>query len=77
MSLHPSSDPISSGARIFVAGHRGLVGSAIVRRLGAQGVEPIAGDGVDEWRWAPLEEAADELTWKRDQEVLDSFRELV
>jgi 8-oxo-dGTP diphosphatase len=42
-----------------------------------RGVEPIAGDGVDEWRWAPLEEAADELTWKRDREVLDSFRERV
>jgi 8-oxo-dGTP pyrophosphatase MutT (NUDIX family) len=42
-----------------------------------QGVEPIAGDGVDEWRWAPLEEAADELTWNRDREVLDSLRELV
>jgi 8-oxo-dGTP diphosphatase len=42
-----------------------------------EGVEPIAGDGVDELRWAPLEEAADELTWKRDREVLDSFRELV
>jgi GDP-L-fucose synthase len=27
--------------RIFVAGHRGMVGSAIVRKLQAQGVEPI------------------------------------
>jgi 8-oxo-dGTP pyrophosphatase MutT (NUDIX family) len=39
--------------------------------------EPIAGDGVDEWRWAPLDEAADELTWDRDRGVLDSLRELV
>ena len=30
-----------ASSRAFVAGHRGLVGSAIVRRLGAQGVEPI------------------------------------
>ncbi len=28
-----SANPIPPGARIFVAGHRGLVGSAIVRRL--------------------------------------------
>lgn len=41
------------------------------------GVEPIAGDGVDAWRWAPLEVAAEELTWERDHEVLDSFQELV
>jgi 8-oxo-dGTP diphosphatase len=39
--------------------------------------EPIAGDGVDEWRWAPLDEAAEELTWARDREVLDSLRRVV
>jgi GDP-L-fucose synthase len=27
--------------RVYVAGHRGMVGSAIVRKLGAQGVDPI------------------------------------
>jgi GDP-L-fucose synthase len=27
--------------RVFVAGHRGLVGSALVRRLAAEGVEPV------------------------------------
>jgi GDP-L-fucose synthase len=32
---------ISAGARIFVAGHRGLVGSAIVRRLVADGYVPL------------------------------------
>ena len=42
-----------------------------------QGAEPIAGDGVDEWRWAEPDEAAEKLTWERDREVLDSFRELV
>ena len=30
-------DPIAPDARFFVAGHRGLVGSAIVRRLEAEG----------------------------------------
>ena len=42
-----------------------------------EGVEPIAGDGVDEWRWAPFEVAANDLTWERDRGVLDSLRELV
>jgi 8-oxo-dGTP pyrophosphatase MutT (NUDIX family) len=42
-----------------------------------ESVEPIAGDGVDQWRWVSLEEAADELTWDRDRGVLDSLRELV
>ena len=42
-----------------------------------EGVEPIAGDGVDEVRWAPLDEAAHDLTWERDRGVLDSLRELV
>jgi len=42
-----------------------------------EGAEPIAGDGVDEWRWAPLDEAAQELTWARDREVLDSLRGVV
>jgi len=39
--------------------------------------DPIAGDGVDEWHWASLDEAADELTWARDREVLDSLRSVV
>lgn len=42
-----------------------------------QGVEPIAGDGVDEWRWAPFDDAAADLTWDRDRGVLDSLRELL
>lgn len=32
---------IGTGSRVFVAGHRGLVGSAIVRRLQMEGVVPI------------------------------------
>ena len=42
-----------------------------------EGTEPISGDGVDDWRWAPLDEAADELTWARDRTVLDSLRSVV
>jgi 8-oxo-dGTP pyrophosphatase MutT (NUDIX family) len=37
------------------------------------GAEPIAGDGVDEVRWAGLDEAAQQLTWDRDVVVLDSL----
>jgi 8-oxo-dGTP pyrophosphatase MutT (NUDIX family) len=37
------------------------------------GEHPIAGDGVDEVRWAGLDEAAQQLTWDRDLVVLDSF----
>jgi 8-oxo-dGTP pyrophosphatase MutT (NUDIX family) len=42
-----------------------------------EGAEPIAGDGVDDWRWAVLDDAAEELTWARDREVLDSLRRVV
>lgn len=38
-----------------------------------EGSEPIAGDGVDEWRWLAPAEAAQELTWKRDLDVLRSL----
>lgn len=36
-----SCNPVPAGARIFVAGHRGLVGSAIVRELEARGHDNI------------------------------------
>ncbi|MFC7220037.1 GDP-L-fucose synthase family protein [Streptomyces polyrhachis] len=37
----PSGDLLRPGARVFVAGHRGLVGSAITRRLRADGYEVL------------------------------------
>lgn len=36
-----TSDPITQSSKIFVAGHRGMVGSAIVRRLQAGGYHDI------------------------------------
>ncbi|MFF8615943.1 GDP-L-fucose synthase family protein [Streptomyces sp. NPDC015350] len=41
-SVHPLL--LRSGARVFVAGHRGLVGSAVVRRLAAEGYEVVTRD---------------------------------
>ncbi|MGW1429988.1 GDP-L-fucose synthase family protein [Streptomyces sp. NPDC002431] len=35
---------LRSGARVFVAGHRGLVGSAVARRLTAEGYEVLTRD---------------------------------
>jgi 8-oxo-dGTP diphosphatase len=37
------------------------------------GEDAIEGDGVDEVRWAELDEAAHLLTWDRDLVVLDSL----
>ncbi|MBM7440652.1 GDP-L-fucose synthase [Streptomyces sp. HB132] len=53
-SAHPLLRP---GARIFVAGHRGLVGSALVRRLTADGHEVITRgrDELDLREAAPTE----------------------
>jgi 8-oxo-dGTP diphosphatase len=38
-----------------------------------EGASPIAGDGVDDLRWLPLNEAADVLSWARDRTVLESL----
>ncbi len=45
------------GKRVFVAGHRGMVGSAIVRRLSSEGCEvlTVARDAVDLRRQADVE----------------------
>ncbi len=42
------SSPVPSAARIYVAGHRGLVGSAILRRLEAQGYTNVLTASRDE-----------------------------
>src|SRR6201996_5779816 len=41
IAVTSSAMPISERSRIFVAGHRGLVGSALVRRLEATGHENL------------------------------------
>ena len=41
MAEDTTSTPIPRDARVFVAGHRGLVGSAIVRRLAADGFTDV------------------------------------
>lgn len=38
-----------------------------------EAAEPVTGDGVDELRWVPADEAAHHLTWARDREVLSSL----
>jgi 8-oxo-dGTP pyrophosphatase MutT (NUDIX family) len=38
-----------------------------------EGAEPITGDGVDDLRWLPVPEAMKQLSWGRDQAVLDSL----
>jgi len=37
------------------------------------GAEPVSGDGVDEWRWLPVGEAAELLSWDHDRDVLASL----
>jgi 8-oxo-dGTP pyrophosphatase MutT (NUDIX family) len=37
------------------------------------GKRPVAGDGVDDLRWAGLGEAAERLSWDRDRKVLESL----
>ena len=44
----PATSPIDRAAPIFVAGHRGLVGSALVRRLEADGFTQILTVGREE-----------------------------
>ncbi len=38
-----TTHPIDRGARVYVAGHRGMVGSALVRQLAAQGFTDVVG----------------------------------
>ena len=39
--MTPHSSPLTPHSKIYVAGHRGLVGSAIVRRLRAEGYDNL------------------------------------
>lgn len=40
-----------------------------------EGAEATAGDGVDDWRWLPPQDAEEQLTWERDVPVLRSLPE--
>ncbi len=48
MSAEGSAGAPGRGQTVYVAGHRGMVGSAIVRRLGALGYDDIITAGSDE-----------------------------
>lgn len=48
-----------SGHKIFVAGHRGMVGQALVRALGARGITPIVASRAE----ADLENQAQTESW--------------
>ena len=58
------NDPIAKTARIFVAGHRGLVGSAIVRRLEREGFANLLTVGREE---LDLRDQAAVTSWFRDE----------
>jgi GDP-L-fucose synthase len=53
-----------SGKRVFVAGHRGMVGAAIVRRLASEGCAEILTAGRSE---LDLMRQADVETWMREK----------
>ncbi|MGH3324996.1 MAG: NAD-dependent epimerase/dehydratase family protein, partial [Streptomyces sp.] len=42
--IAPSTPLLPRSARVFVAGHRGLVGSAVARRLTAEGHDVLTRD---------------------------------
>ena len=71
----------SLGPELAATSYRDIKGRPKTVRYWAielpEDAEPIAGDGVDDWRWAALDEAAEALTWARDREVLDSLRSVV
>ncbi len=46
-SDHPAPTPSLIGARVFVAGHRGMVGDALVRRLASEGCEVLGASSAD------------------------------
>jgi GDP-L-fucose synthase len=58
--------------RIFVAGHRGLVGAAIVRRLRAEGFENLVLRGRDELDLADASAVAEFFASERPEFVFDA-----
>ena len=55
--------------RVYVAGHRGLVGSAICRRLEADGVEPLTAGRAE----LDLTDAESVDTWPIDRVVSGKY----
>jgi 8-oxo-dGTP diphosphatase len=53
---------------------RGRPKTVVYFRLECDG-EPIAGDGVDEVRWATVDDALELLTWQRDRDLLAAVRD--
>ena len=60
--------PLDRSARVYVAGHRGLVGSAIVRRLEAEGFTDKLDEDVIAERVEHLTALAEELSAQRAEE---------
>jgi GDP-L-fucose synthase len=63
MSQPNSTTPLDRDAKVFVAGHRGLVGSAIVRRLEAEGFTDVVTAARDQ---LDLRDQAAVNYWFRD-----------
>jgi 8-oxo-dGTP pyrophosphatase MutT (NUDIX family) len=65
------------GAELATTSYRDAKGRKKVVRYWAMelpdGAEAAAGDGVDDWRWVTPEQAAEELSWRRDLDVLRSL----
>jgi 8-oxo-dGTP pyrophosphatase MutT (NUDIX family) len=53
---------------------RGRAKTVVYFRLECEG-GPVAGDGVDEVRWATVDEALALLTWERDRDLLAAARD--
>jgi GDP-L-fucose synthase len=63
---------MNKDGRIFVAGHRGLVGAAIVRRLRAEGFENLVLRGRDELDLADASAVAEFFASERPEFVFDA-----
>jgi 8-oxo-dGTP diphosphatase len=65
------------GGELATTSYRDAKGRKKVVRYWAMelpdGAEAAAGDGVDDWRWLTPEQAEEELSWRRDLDVLRSL----